>query len=144
MDMKKFYKDIKGIVLYPGTLDELNRTERISGRDRVYELMPQKGSIMYITGVIIPSPSEVKEIFGLVRNVGMAFAKPDSLGLPEDDVEEQVDGLENMLAALIGNREMINMDIRLRAKKIGANGLIHVHLYSKEGSHMGIPVVLGK
>jgi len=130
MDLKKFYEDVKDIVLYPGSLNELNMIEQARGDGLMYELLPQEGSVKYIIGTIIPSPSECEEIIGIMDGF-------------LDDAADLMNGLEEMVMELYGEN-VIDADIRMKAKKIGANGLIHVRLYNTDGIYMGVPVKIKK
>jgi hypothetical protein len=135
MDIKEFYKSVEDIVLYPGSIDELNKIISVSGRKGAYELMPQQGNILYVTGVIIPTIPEMKKGLGIAKNITESLAMFRS-----QDLDLGTERLEEMMNELYMNPAMLSSDIRVAAKEIGANGLIHFQLFSKEDLYIGVPV----
>lgn len=143
MDLKEFHKSIEDIVLYPGGLDELNILEQATSSGRTYELMPQKEGVRYLTGIIIPKPSEFKERMTAMQSVTGTLSKNNlGLALHEDGMNEMTGMLGQIMTEIYQTPELMNIDIRLKAKKIGADGLIHFQLYDKDAIYMGIPVKL--
>ncbi|MBA3064108.1 hypothetical protein FP803_01580 [Candidatus Woesearchaeota archaeon] len=154
MRMNKFYKTVEDIVLFPGTVDELNDQEELitmrkTGMEclskKVYKTLPQQIGIRYISGVIIPSLEKLKEI-------GLTLL---SIAGGESNIEQKVKQkgliLDFMVDKMYEIPEVQQMDIRLKAKKMGANGLVHVqyegtsNLKSDFGNitiqtYMGLPV----
>ena len=130
MNMNKFYKTVEDIILFPGTVDELNDQEELirleckTGKEyqykRVYETLPQQVGIRYISGVIIPSLEKLKEI-------GLTLL---SIAGDESNIEQKVKQKDLILDFMIDKMyelpEVQQMDIRLKAKAMGANGLVHV------------------
>ncbi|MCD6226539.1 MAG: hypothetical protein J7J93_01965 [Candidatus Aenigmarchaeota archaeon] len=154
MDLKEFHKSIEDIVLFPGSLYELNILEKVNGSGKTYELIQQKDGEKYLTGPIIPKPSELKEMIRVMQGVGGILDKSDlGLELGLDDLgfeldkykmDEMAGMLEEIMITLYETPELMETDIRLKAKKIGANGLVDVRLYHKDGIYMGVPVKLKK
>jgi len=62
----------------------------------------------------------------------------------ESELGEASEMLEGLARQIYENPALREMDIRMKAKEIGANGLVHVQLYTKEGTYMGVPVELIK
>lgn len=144
--------DAGKIALFPGSVDDLNRIESLSNSGRRYELMPIDGGRKYLTGVIIPSPTELRELMN-AQISGMAAFKetelasdldlePKELAELENQVGEAYELIEQLAKQMFGKPEIMRMDIRMKAKEVGANGLVHVQLYNKEGLYMGVPVKL--
>ena len=143
MEIKEFYKSVEDIILYPGNLKELNRLEQINGGDKSYELMPQNNGQRYLTGTIIPGQLEFEEAMTLVRITSGALSESDlDLDLDNEELGVLPEMMEQMTTKLYGKSEVQNLDLRLKAKKIGANGLIHIQMYNKDGTYMGVPVKL--
>jgi len=156
MSMNKFYKSVEDIILFPGTLDELNGQEeliRLLNKDksipqRVYQLLPQQGGVRYISGVIIQSPEKLKEIGLTLLSIAGGGSNI------EQKVEKSGFILDFMVDKMYELPKVQQMDIRLKAKKMGANGLVHVQYegtsnLSLKGSdfnsislhtYMGLPV----
>ena len=139
MDLKEFYKTVEDIVLYPGTVDELNKRKDVTVSGKRYEEIPLHGGKKFITGVIIPSPSEFQELTNVMQDAAEALG---GMGLDVDDadVNKLTEMLEPTMKKLYGIPAVMNMDLRLKVKEIGANGLVCVQLYNKEDRYMGIPV----
>ena len=53
MNLQEFYKTVEDIILYPGTVNELNQRKDIIESCKKYEEMPLVGGKKFITGIII-------------------------------------------------------------------------------------------
>jgi len=160
--MNKFYKTVEDIILFPGTVDELNDQEELitmrkTGRERlskrVYETLPQQVGIRYISGVIIPPPEKLKEI--ALALLSIASGSNSNI---EQKIEKEGLILDFMVDKMYKLPEVQQMDIRLKAKAMGANGLVHVQYegtsnLSLKGSdfnsisldtYMALPVIYNK
>ncbi len=157
MDLKEFYKGIKGIVLFPGSVDELNILEEINSSDREYKLMPIKGDKKYLIGTIIPNLKEIEEqVNNLKEGIRIRVKAISAIGGLETSLAQEIGReafkelgpigniVESLYTENIKNPAFLGMDIRLKAKEIGANGLVHVQVYDKESFYMGVPVKLSK
>ncbi len=142
--MKKFYDETKDIVMYPGSLEELNWIKGEMCRGNPYDILRIEGSKPYVTGVIIPSPTELRELMGLLNGVrgGLGDLFGESFAEIDDTLDEVLGNMEPLMMKLFGTPAMLKSDIRLKAKKMGAHGLIHVQMYSKDGLYSGVPVKL--
>jgi hypothetical protein len=144
-NLEKFYESIKGVILHLGSLDELNKNEQINGSGITYELMPQRSEKRYITGTITPTQSEIKEamkstknLLGIINSLGFELEGEEILD--KEETNEIANIIENFTKQLFENPAAISNDIRLKAKEIGADGLIHVQLHTKDSIYMGVPV----
>jgi len=158
MNMNKFYKIVEDIILFPGTLDELNQQEELirmikTGEEhfskRVYKPLPQQGGIRYISGVIIPPIEKLREI-------GLTLL---SIAGGESNIEQKVEQkgliLDFMVDKMYKLQDVQKIDIRLKAKAMGANGLVHVQYEGTSSislkssdfgnitlqTYMGLPVI---
>ncbi len=120
MRMNKFYKKVEDIILFPGTVDELNDQEELNKSGRVYETLPQQGGVRYISGSIIQSPEKFKELALALLSIAGGGSNI------EQKVEKSGFILDFMVDKMYELPEVQQMDIRLKAKKMGANGLVHV------------------
>ena len=135
MDLKQFYKQVEKIVLYPGSVDDLNRMEKLTNSGKHYNLVPIKGSTKYLTGPIIPGPNQFKELIDTIQ-----FEADDELKITASTQKLAfTQKLEELVMQTYGD-----LDIRMKAQEIGAHGLVHVQLYNKERVYMGVPVKLEK
>lgn len=153
MDLPQFYMEAGKIVLFPGNVDDLNRLDITSNASRgmEYSLMPMQGGRKFITGMLIPSPIELRELMQLQMG-GLSAAKTSGLtsklGLNKelDDAEAQAGEafkmIEQLARQMFGQQATMDADIRMKARLLGANGLVHVQLYTKDGMYMGVPVRL--
>jgi len=129
MRMNKFYKNVEDIILFPGTVNELNDQEELitmgkTGKEclskKVYKTLPQQGGVRYISGVIIPSPEKLKE-------TALALL---SIASGDSNIEQKVEKngliLDFMVDKMYKLPELQKIDIRIKAKEMGANGLVHV------------------
>ena len=154
MDLRQFYMEAGKIALFPGSVDDLNRMESASNSGGQYELMPVDGGRKYLIGDIIPSPTEVRELmkaqlsgisaFSASRLAAKMDMNPEILSEIESQFGETFEMLEQLTKKMFENPAVMDMDIRMKARKIGANGLVHVQLYNKEATYMGVPVKLQK
>lgn len=133
MGLKNFYETVEDIVLYPGTLDELNRIERRGKTGKIYDFMPQLSGQQYIIGILVPTAEEFKDFMMVARA---------AVGALSEDLEnaEILERAEELRDKLFSSPQVRAQDLRVKAKKIGAQGLIHVQLYTKDSLYMGVPV----
>jgi hypothetical protein len=152
MDLRQFYMEAGKIALFPGSVDDLNRIESASNSGKQYELMPVDGGRKYLTGAIIPSPTEIRELMKAQLSGISAFSEsglaakmdmnPETISEFESQFGEASEMLEQLTKQMFGNPAIMGMDLRMKAREIGANGLVHVQLYNKEATYMGVPVKL--
>ena len=125
MKLDEFYKTIDDIFLYTGNLEELNQTPY---KRNHFRRMPLKSSRQFLHGVIIPTEQEVREQVGTLASIVYNEAFDDGTTYEQEDLDEFI---EVIFEGFFKNEEFQNMDIRMKAKKIGANGLIHVQYYAE-------------
>ena len=126
MKISKFFKTVDDIVLYQGSLDELNRQEEINQSGKIYDFMPMKGSIRYLTGVIIPKPEEMEQILA----VNLSRVKPKLSKTEIDEAEKYLFGIGK--ETTYESPMVQKFDLRMAAKKFGANGLIRLQKDNSE------------
>ena len=152
MDLKQFYREAGKIVLFPGSIADLNAIEALSDSRssiRRYQLMPVEGGQKYLTGILIPSPAELREQT-TAKRLGMAVLQTSGLaGRLDSETEavaelgEVLETIERLTIQIVSKPEIMGMDIRMKAREIGANGLVHFQAHgNKEETYMGVPVKL--
>ena len=155
MKLQQFYRETGKITLFPGSVDDLNTIESLSNSNKQYELMPVDSGRKYLTGAIIPSLTEVRELMKEQISGISALGESGLAAKLLDFDTETISGLkdhlgdaskivEQLAKQMFENPAIMGTDIRMKAKKIGANGLIHIQLYNKEETYMGVPVRLQK
>lgn len=154
MALDEFYKKVNKIALFPGSIDDLNKIESLSDSGKQYELMSIDSGNKYLTGYILPSPNEVRELMkaqvsgisafgesGLAAKVGV---NPESIADFESQFGEASETLEQLTEQMFGNPAVNRLDIRMKSIKNGADGLVYLRLYNKDATYMGVPVKLKK
>ncbi len=145
MNMKEFYEDVEKIFLFPGCIDDLNSR---TGKNIEYERIRMKGGKQFLTGIVIPSIEEIKELTAVAQEgVDAAQGLLGQLGVPfeDDDVLKQGFAqaqkmLEKVAEKAYGNPALMQRDIRMKAKELGAYGVAYFQMYNKDGLYMGVPV----
>jgi len=112
MKKDEFYNTVEGIFLFPGSLYELN-----SSRKEKYWIYPK--NINSLQGVVIPSEKEIGEI----SNILFEFSEFDKKSVPNIS--------EFFWDNFYHNENLQNIDLRVKAKKLGANGLIRYNSFNK-------------
>jgi hypothetical protein len=133
MDYNEFSKSVEDIVLYPGNLAELNQMG-----EQKYSIMPLEGSQKYLIGIFIPdlatylnemaSPLKALMYLGLkAHEPTLLEASPEEADEAMNQLLEEMSGNMKPMVDLLGNffLQMWEDDIRTKAKKLGASGLIH-------------------
>ena len=157
MDEIEFQEKVKDIIIYPGSLNELNEIERLKNSNREYELMALETPSYFIKGTLVEGLGD--KIFPLLN-----FALKQYIGLsPELDKEErqfveeisEEKTLKGIIEILNSSKEteiikkiIIDLEIRVSAKELGADGIIHFQFLHRSGDdleqYMGVPVKLKK
>ncbi len=155
VSLERYYEIVKKFVLYPGTLDELNQIE--PDKDN-YKIILQPGAKQYIKGYVFPSNEEIDHKMQLSNNIAeiiydnLPFTdqyrlKPTIkiLGL-EFDGNIAPDLTARDILSFYHEIGMMDEDIRIKAKKIGAEGLIHFNPISNKDIpyYSGVPVKRNK
>ncbi|MBI4919020.1 hypothetical protein HY837_03760 [archaeon] len=143
MDLNEFYKQVDGIVMFPGSVEELNRLEFSKKSGRSYSIVPLEGNRTFFTGVIVPSKEELREMICVMKGVAVGFAalRGEEAASAQKELEEEIESeLEPVLHQLLGSPALMDLDLRLKAKKLGADGVVHVQMYNKDGMYFGVPV----
>jgi len=147
----EFYKTIDHIVLFPGSLEELNHLEKLNSSNKVYDLMPNVDNIKdNLIGEFIfhQKLSDLKNhIEGwadsfLITETKPAQRKATIQRFQMDDVIRNLHLLEDP--------KRMGQEIRVKVRDLGADGLIHFQLYETTYSfvggchnyYTGVPVVL--
>ena len=132
--LEEFYKSVEDIFLFLGNISELNELKYDLPQ---YVLLGRE----YIYGIIIPSKKDISEICNAI-----ALLQPDNF--PAGFTTE----LEDKIMPLYANPEFLKLDLRVKAKDRGADGLIHVRYHnenwlnivgitSRISYHVGLPVI---
>jgi len=111
MNLKKFYKTIDDIVLYPGSVKELNDRERKKNSGKTFEEIPLNHGKKYIEGIVLPEMSSVKETVTTVIKV----TSPKN-----EEYAEIIHMLSEIYSGVTG------LDLRIKAKKLKADGFVHL------------------
>jgi len=111
MNLKKFYKTIDDIVLYPGSVKELNDRERKKNSGKTFEEIPLNHGKKYIEGIVLPEMSSVKETVTTVIKV----TSPKN-----EEYAEIIHMLSEIYSGITG------LDLRIKAKKLKADGFVHL------------------
>ncbi len=148
--LEKFYKSIESIVLFPGSLAELNKQEKARDSGIIYGFLPKK-SPRYIRGTLFPTRKDFETyahaasvIDKLLQNdiatgmkqklqvyMGPLIFEADQLGsLTEKNIEDTLK---------MYPQDLLDLDVRLQAKKIGAQGLVYLQLVDTQ-IYQGMPV----
>jgi len=118
MNLDGFYKEIENVVVYPGSLDELN-DEQMRNSARQFRLFSQNEARRFIEGILIPSPGEIDEGFAVVRSL---IEDPS-----DDELIKKVElGLREAMDLQYSNQQIQDLDIRLRAYRMHADGIIRM------------------
>ncbi|MCR4327687.1 MAG: hypothetical protein NUV46_03850 [Nanoarchaeota archaeon] len=112
MEKEKFYKTVEGIFLFPGSLYELN-----SSRKEKYEIYPK--NISSLQGMAIPSEKDMGELTKILFEL---------FGFDEESIPNVS---EFFWDTFYHDERIQNVDLRIKAKKLGANGLIRYKPFSK-------------
>jgi hypothetical protein len=121
-----------------------------------YEYVPVLGAKKYLTGIIIPTRAEDIEnlraqYYGhaSLAEFGLqAILEMENEIVPgeEAELESTIRDDETLLSFVrdkkLKNPEIANLDIRMKARRLSAQGLVHVQLYNKEDFYMGVPIRL--
>lgn len=145
MNLKQFRKEIEEIFIFPGSIGDLHK---MLGQACNYEPILIPGGKKFLTGIIIPSIGELRELtsmmqegIGSVQNVLEQVAIGDeNPDLTSDLFSKTGEMLEKMTAALYENPAIMKHDIRMKAKELGAHGLVYFQMYTKNDVYMGVPV----
>ena len=144
MNRKEFNEYVKDVIVFPGTLTELNGAQ-LNEKGLPYFLMPMKASHKFISGTLIPSVEEMKETFSTMKNGSELVAK--LVSMEKEEAKKMLDELLNQLiekAEKMYNIPLIlHADIRYRARQAGADGVIHFRQYGGENVFLGVPVTRG-
>jgi hypothetical protein len=131
MNLKQFYQKVKDVLLFPGTLDELNRQEEINKSGRVYDLVKDTQSARYVRGLLVPGWSETEAFMRSMLMVAVE-ANMDEFEREEYNPQETESELEELIGPLKEifdkvrcSPYMLKHDIRLKAREMKANGIIH-------------------
>ncbi len=135
MKIEEFYKAVKDVVLFPGSLDELNSLEKLCGSGKAYELLPafDKKAEKYTKGVFVPSIEDIKSYYDMLNKTHKVVCTQDGL----------IEMVKYWITERYGILNYINLDIRIKALEIGADGLTHFQKFD-EDYFMGVPVKLAK
>lgn len=145
MDLNEFYKQVEGIIIFPGSVDDLNRVEEKAVSGNKYELFPVTGGNKFISGVIVPSKEELKAQLAVMSGIfaGIAELQGEEAEGAKKELDEMLESqLEPFLHKMLGSPALMSLDLRLKAKQLGADGIVHVQMYDKNGRHFGVPVKL--
>lgn len=121
MDFKDFHKSIEDIFLYTRNLEELNKENPQHGLH--YKTIPLEGNKRFLFGPIIYDETEISNLIDVFLKL-----KENILG---DVVDSGRSSAYDVMMKYFGNPALYNLDIRKKAKDIGAQGLIHVRFYGK-------------
>ena len=158
-----FHKSIENIILFPGSLEELNMTYNAGRSGTLYSIIPMTGSKRYVEGVIIPTEEEAMKVMKLMGSASLTTildAKAQLGEFSEEDKRQAVSGIMDMAYATLLEvyklmpKNFSELDIRKQAKDMGADGLIRVTYQSESRQkvdggpitemnltfYMGIPV----
>ncbi len=113
MDRKTFYNKVEKIVLFPGSLDELNQREECKRRRNLYEFFPND---TLLSGIVIPSERDINEFTNALLQVAG---------------EEEQNFSDLMWNNFYFHDKLLNLDLRIKANKMGANGLIRYQYLNK-------------
>jgi len=92
MDLNNFYKRVKDIIIYPGSLDELNEEERILGSGRIFTLNPINSGLRTLQGIIIPDLNNVKENLEIMAQaIKMPFKSNETVNFFKEVYEKMTD-----------------------------------------------------
>ena len=143
---RAFTERIGSTFIFPGSLQELNENPGVvHGHRHGYRTMDGQP---FVKGVLIPSLEELYALGGMQSNSIAEFFS--QLGKGFDVLGEQLDelleGVSPILDELLTREGILGQDIRVKAKELGAAGLVRVQLYSTENivQHWGMPVVEAK
>ena len=128
MNLKQFYKEYETFILFPDSLDELNILERDKRNEYTY--LPMDSGQKYITGTITLSLNEKLE------------QKLEEMDFPTliENIDLELKEVEKLIKKILKEQFVNKKDIRIKAKMIGACGLVMLQYYS-EKTFMGIPII---
>jgi len=128
MNLKQFYLEYEPFILFPDSLDDLNILE--IGKRKEYAYLQMDSGKKYITGTITPSLNERLE------------QKLEEMGFPTiiENIDSELKEVEKLIKKILSEQFVNQNDIRIKAKRIGACGLVNLQYYS-EKTFMGIPII---
>lgn len=135
MNLADFNKSVEGIFLFPGSLEELH--QRKGNRPSLpvryeYIINPLQGNLgsllgeLYLTGFKVPTIEEYDAM--MLMQQGLAGKIASSVPM----LSKAAKRWEGSLLEFYTLREVQEQDIRVKAKKVGAAGIIHFQPYLKE------------
>ncbi len=141
MKLDDFYKKVEGFTLFPGSIMELTAYYGAKA-------VPVKNQNIFITGIIIPSRSEISDVLGCHQSGIASFGEfvtqqgiDDLLSEAQNEFANKFSLLKAMLEKMYENQDLQDTDIRVKAKALGADAVVHFQLYdAKNTMYMGIPV----
>ena len=143
--MNEFYDQVKDIVVFPGSVSELNDMMKSEGKQ--YKLMPVKGPKKYLTGALLPTKDEMKSLIAEKLGALDAFQQSNAANelfdgeLPDlGDISVARKLITSIFSELLNNPTYVNMDIRVKAKQMGADGLVRVQPDTSKDTYLGVPV----
>lgn len=146
MNTEEFFSAVSGIILHSGSLEELNGIQKVSNSGRRYALRDFPGdTTTYLTGLLIPSSSELelmvvqRDVLGSLNERFFDPRNEEHRELALSELQADVRNAAECIEAMLKVPYIVNMDLRVKAQRIGASGLIHVQPYANN-IYSGIPV----
>jgi hypothetical protein len=155
MEWKEFDEYVKGVKLYAGTLESVNRRLDVLREGIRYVEVPMEGDIQFLEGILLPSKEEVETLadweVGLEPRPGVpkyefrTHRLQIHRGIFHFELEDLVEDAKYKTVLLDGlsNAEDREEDFRYKARKLGADAIINVSYFGNVGgfrSLIGTPV----
>ena len=126
MDIKEFLDSIATVVLFPGNLGDLNHLmAQVPLEGKKYEyLAPPKGPRKYLEGLLLPTPGP--DMSSYLRALTKIIVMLHEEEGPIEEPYKTLEGMYQKTLSQILTPEVMEIDIRLKAKQLGATGLVHL------------------